>query len=191
MFDGLLAITLGHLDKADRQLRAAVFRDPLFNYANFNLGDVLYLQGRYGEAEAMFRRLLNISPEFKWTRPYLAKTLLAQGKAQDALATLQQMRDDDPEKLDYLSIMLFANRRRGEADAALQIMLAKRAATDAVEIAATYAYRNDKELALQWLERAYAQRDVGLLEVAGEPLFKSVADDPRFYAVLRSVRLPH
>jgi TolB-like protein/DNA-binding winged helix-turn-helix (wHTH) protein/Tfp pilus assembly protein PilF len=191
MFDGLLAITLGQLDKADRQLRAAVFRDPLFNYANFNWGQVLYLQGKYGEAETAWRRLLDISPGFKWTRPYLAKTLLAQGKAQDALATLQQMSDDDPDALDYLPIMLYANGRRADADVALQTLIAQRAATDAVNIAAAYAYRNDKELALQWFERAYAQRDRGLLEVAGEPLFKSVADDPRFYAVLRSVRLPH
>lgn len=191
MFDGLLAITLGQLDKADRQLRAAVFRDPLFNYANFNLGQVLYLQGRYGEAETAWRRLSEISPGFKYTRPYLAKALLAQGKAPDALATLQQMSDDDPDKLDYLPIMLFANGRRVEADIALQTLIAQRAGTDAVDIAAAYAYRNDKELALQWFERAYAQRDPGLLEVAGEPLFKSIADNPRFFAVLRSVRLPH
>jgi hypothetical protein len=70
-------------------------------------------------------------------------------------------------------------------------LIAQRSATDAVNIAAAYAYRNDRELALQWFERAYAQRDLGLLEVAGEPLFKSIADEPRFYAVLRSVRLPH
>jgi len=81
MFDGLLAIALGQLDKADRQLRAAVFRDPPFNYANFNLGQVLYLQGRYGDAEIAWRTLLEISPGFKWTRPFLAKTLPAQGRS--------------------------------------------------------------------------------------------------------------
>lgn len=101
------------------------------------------------------------------------------------------MKDDDPHRLDYLSIILLANGRRIDADAVLQTLITQRSATDAVNIAATYAYENDKELALQWLERAYAQRDAGLLEITGEPLFKSVADEPRFQAVLRSVRLPH
>jgi TolB-like protein/DNA-binding winged helix-turn-helix (wHTH) protein/Tfp pilus assembly protein PilF len=191
MLDGMLSMSLGDLEKADRQLRAAVFRDPLFNYANFNFGNVLYLQGKYSEAEAAFRRLLVISPGFKWTRPYLAKTLLAQGKAQAALAALQQMKDDDPDKLDYLPIILLANGQRTEADAALQTLIDQRATTDAVDIAATYAYKNDNELALHWLERAYSQRDRGLLEITGEPLLKSIGNEPRFREIMRSVRIPH
>ena len=44
--------------------------------------------------------------------------------------------------------------------------------------------------ALQWLERAYKQKDVALVEIVGEPLFKSMADDPRFKAFLRKMKLP-
>jgi predicted Zn-dependent protease len=50
MLDGLLSMTLGQHEKAVQQLRAAVDRDPFFNYANLNLGNALYLQSRYGEA---------------------------------------------------------------------------------------------------------------------------------------------
>ena len=189
MLDGLLAISLGQYDKADRQLRAAVDHDPLFNYANFNLANELYLRGQYVEAEMIFRRLLEISPRFKWTRPYLAKTLLAQGKAADALETLESMNADSV-KLDYLSVMLLANGRKTDADAALQTLISRYAATDASSIAITYAYRNEKELALQWLERAYAQKDAGLIEIAGEPLLKNIAAEPRFHAILRAMNLP-
>ena len=189
MLDGLLAMSLGQFDKADRQLRAAVDHDPLFNYANFNLANELYLRGQYVEAEMIFRRLLEISPRFKWTRPYLAKTLLAQGKAADALETLESMNADSV-KLDYLSVILLANGRKVDADAALQSLIAHYAATDASSIAITYAYRNEKELALQWLERAYAQRDAGLIEIACEPLLKNIAAEPRFHAILRAMNLP-
>ena len=54
----------------------------------------------------------------------------------------------------------------------------------------TYAYRGDHDLALQWLERAYKQKDAGLIEIVGEPLFKSMADDPRYKAFLRKMKLP-
>ena len=37
----------------------------------------------------------------------------------------------------------------------------------------TYAYRGDHDLALEWLERAYEQKDLRLTEIVGEPLFKS------------------
>jgi tetratricopeptide (TPR) repeat protein len=160
MLDGLLSMTLGQHEEAEHQLGAAVERDPLFNYANFNLGNALYLQGRYSEAETIFRRLLDISPRFKWTRPYLAKTLLAQGKSRAALDALQPM-ELDASKLDYLSVVLLANGRTPDAEVALQKLIAQHAATDASCIAMTYAYRNEKQLALQWLERAYAQKTQG------------------------------
>ena len=57
-------------------------------------------------------------------------------------------------------------------------------------IAQNYAYRGDHELALKWLERAYVQRDTGLGEIVGEPLFKSMLDDPRYKAFLRKMKLP-
>ena len=189
MLDGLLLMTLGQYEKAEHQLRAAVDRDPFFNYANFNLGNALYLQGRYSEAETVFRHLLEISPQFKWTRPYLAKTLLAQGKSGAALDALRPMKLDAPQ-LDYLPVVLLANGRTPDAETALQILIAQHATTDASCIAMTYAYRNEKQLALQWLERAYAQRDAGLLEMVGEPLFKNISAEPRFHAILRAMNLP-
>jgi serine/threonine-protein kinase len=189
VLDGLLSMTLGEHEKAEHQLRAAVDRDPLFNYANFNLGNALYLRAKYSEAESVFRRLLEISPRFKWTRPYLAKTLLAQGKSRAALDALLPM-DAGTTKLDYLSVVLLANGRTSDADAALQMLIAQHAATDASCIAMAYAYRNEKQLALQWLERAYAQRDAGLMEILGEPLLKNISAEPRFHAILREMNLP-
>ena len=189
MLDGMMAMTLGQHDKAERQLRAAVERDPLFNYANFNLGNELYLQGKFREAETVFRHLLDISPRFKWTRPYLAKSLLAQGKASAALEALEPTESGAP-RADYLPTMLFANNRVGDADAALKVLIERYAATDAYCIAMAYAYRDNKQLALQWLERAFAQRDTGLLEMMGEPLLRNVSAEPRFRAILRAMKLP-
>jgi serine/threonine-protein kinase len=93
-------------------------------------------------------------------------------------------------KLDYLPVVLFANGRTPDAEAALQMLIAQHAATDAFYIAMTYAYRNEKQLALQWLERAYAQRDAGLMEMVGEPLLKNISAEPRFHAILRAMNLP-
>jgi tetratricopeptide (TPR) repeat protein len=74
---GMLSKTLGRWDDAERQLSVALIRDPLFSYAHYNLASVLYGAGRFVEAEASYRKLLELAPGFLWTRRCLAKTLLA------------------------------------------------------------------------------------------------------------------
>ena len=44
--------------------------------------------------------------------------------------------------------------------------------------------------AFAWLERAYAQRDGGLIEMKGDPLLKNLEADPRYAAFLKKMRLP-
>ena len=43
---------------------------------------------------------------------------------------------------------------------------------------------------MQWLERAYAQKDGGLIEIVGEPLLKNLGGDPRYKTFLRRMNLP-
>ena len=189
MAAGRLSATLGRWDDAERQLRAALVRDPLNPYVIWNLGIAYYRAGRFAESEVLYRKLLELEPGFLWTRSYLAKTLLAQGKADAALAMLQQ-EADEATRLWFLPIVLQAAGRQAEADEALQAQIAQWADTGAFFVAMTYAYRGDHDRALEWLERAYQQKDASLDEIVGEPLFKNLADDPRFKAFLRKMKLP-
>jgi len=188
MFAGILGKTFGHWSEAERNLRSAIARDPLNSYAHFNLGEVLYLAGQYADAETVFRHLLELTPNFAWTRPYLAKTLLVEGKPQAALSVLEPI--DENARNDFLSEVLWANHRELEADAALQRLISKFGGTNAYLVALNYAYRNDKEPAVQWLNRAYVQRDLGLLLMNNEPLLRNVVGDTRVQALRRKLNLP-
>ena len=184
-----LSSTLGRWDDAERQFRAALVRDPLNPYTIWNLGDVYYGAGRFAEAEAMFRKVLELAPGFAVDTQAIGETLLLQGKPEAALAMVQQDADEGSRLL-FLPIMLQANGRKAEADEALKAQIARWADTGAYCVAMTYAYRGDHDLALQWLERAYQQKDPDLHEILGEPLFKNLADDPRYKAFLRKMKLP-
>ena len=48
------------------------------------------------------------------------------------------------------------------------------------EIAQVYAWRNERDKAFEWLDRAYTQRDIGLAEMKGDPLFRNLEADPRW-----------
>jgi TolB-like protein len=186
---GILARTLGRWDESERYLLAALVRDPLDPYTVWNLGNTYYRAGRLAESESMYRKSLELAPDFGWARPYLAKTLLAQDKPEAALATLQQ-EVDKSNRLLFLPLVLQAAGRQAEADEALKAQIARWADTGAFFVALTYAYRGDHDLAMQWLERAYKQKDAVLVEIVGEPMFKSMAGDPRYKAFLRKMKLP-
>ena len=186
---GKLATTLGRWDDAERRFRTAMVRDPLSPYLVWNLGNAYYLAGRFAESESTYRELLELEPSFGWTRSYLGKTLLAQGELESALAVVRQDIDED-NRLLYLPIVLQAAGRQAEADRALEALIAHWAETGAFYVAQTYAYRGNHDLAFEWLERAYRQKDAALVEIVGENLFKSLVDDPRYKAFLRKMNLP-
>ena len=186
---GGLAMTLGHWDEAEQLVRSALDRDPFFPLAIWYSGEIQYGAGHYAGSEAAYRKLLEVAPGFLWTRAYLAKTLLAEGKADAALAVIEQETDDE-NRLVMLPIVLHAVGRASESDAALNSLIARFGQTDAYFVAMSYAYRGDRELAFQWLDRARLQRDSSLVEIVGEPLFKNLFGDPRYKAFLRTMNLP-
>jgi adenylate cyclase len=186
---GMISAALGHWDDAKRQLHAALVRDPLDTAIHWHLATTLYREGAFADAEAEYRKLIELAPDFALARGYLAKTLLAEGRQDAALAmALQEATESD--RLDILPIVSQATGHKVDADAALRLLVSKYADTDAYSIALNYAYRNDHDLALQWLERAYRQKDGGFMEIVGEPLFKNLADDPRYKAFLKKMNLP-
>ena len=187
MFSGMLSATLGHWDDADRQTRAALARDPLNPYAYANRGDALYCAGRFADSEAMYRKVVELSPHFFWAHSSLAMLLLAEGKREAALEMVQQG-EDEGDRLLALAMVLQANGRNAEANEALKTLSEKYDVP--FWVAMTYAYRGDHDMALQWLDRAYKEKDANLVMLVSHPAFKNFANDWRYKAFLRKMNLP-
>jgi serine/threonine-protein kinase len=60
----------------------------------------------------------------------------------------------------------------------------------AYQIAEVHAFRGEDDLAFEWLERAYAQRDVLVTTIKGDRLMGGLVGDPRYKALLRKLKLP-
>jgi hypothetical protein len=72
----------------------------------------------------------------------------------------------------------------------LNELIGKYHASRAYQIAEVYAFRNQSHETFEWLERAYAQRDSGLIGTKVDPLLKSLHNDPRYAAFLKKLNLP-
>jgi len=83
-----------------------------------------------------------------------------------------------------------ALQRQKEAEEALRDYIAEFGGTDMYMIAETYAFFGEKNKAFEWLEKAYAGRDVRLPGVKGDPLLKNLYTDPRYNAFLKKMNLP-
>jgi adenylate cyclase len=188
MFSATLYKTLGQWSSGQQLLQCALELDPLNTFVLYNLGDLLYLSNRFPEAEAVFRRLLASTPNFQWTRPRLAMTLLAENKPQEALALMEQI-DNVGRIIPWPSVLL-ANGRTTDADQSLQDLMAAKPIANAYYVAANFAYRNDADHAFEWLEKAYAHRETALIsDMTNEPFFANIRHDPRFGAFRRRMNL--
>jgi TolB-like protein/DNA-binding winged helix-turn-helix (wHTH) protein len=186
---GRLSGTLGRWDEAERQFDAVLGRDPLNAVAHFNLGTMRYNAGRLAQAEASFRRVLALAPAYLYGHVYLAKTLLALGRVPEAVAEAEREQDTEA-RLCILPITYWAAGRRAESDEALAALGSRYAQGDAYFLALAHAYRGDRDKAFQWLDRAYRQKDVTLVEIVGERLFGNLTGDRRYKAFLRRMNLP-
>ncbi|HKE39975.1 MAG TPA: adenylate/guanylate cyclase domain-containing protein [Casimicrobiaceae bacterium] len=177
---------LGHLDEAIELSQRALAQDPLSGFAYANLADCLYRSGRLAEAEAAYRKALELHPQRLGTHAHLALNLLAQGRGEEALAEVQQ-EPEEWERLWAKAIIDHAAGRPAESEVTPQELIAKHQAEAAYQVALVYAARAETDLAFAWLERSYVQRDPGLGVMKTDPSLRALHADRRWGAFLRNM----
>jgi tetratricopeptide (TPR) repeat protein len=186
---GIQAWIVGRWDEAVDLANKAIARDPLQPNSYQHLGFALLAVNRDSEAEAALRRALELDPGGAGRHSFLGLTLLLQGKTDAALREMQQ-ETDEGWRLAGLPLVFHALGQRSNSDSALKELKDKYAADSAYQIASVHAFRGEADLAFEWLERAYEQRDPGVTEIKGDPLMRGLASDPRYKAFLRKLKLP-
>jgi Tat protein secretion system quality control protein TatD with DNase activity len=93
-------------------------------------------------------------------------------------------------RLSGLPLVFHALGQRSDSDAALAVLKDKYAGSMAYQIAEVHAFRGEVDLAFEWLDRAYYQRDAGLADIKRDRFLRGLVSDPRFKAFLRKLELP-
>jgi TolB-like protein/DNA-binding winged helix-turn-helix (wHTH) protein/cytochrome c-type biogenesis protein CcmH/NrfG len=182
------AAIFGRFDEA-LQLRRAVDLDPLNANSWESLAETEFWMGQLDKAAADSKKGLALSPDAFPGPIELSQIYVMQGRPQDALLEIELVRYD-PFRAFLYAIAYHALGRKKESDAELSKLITQYHANMAYQIASVYAFRNQSDEAFEWLERAYAQRDSGLIGTKVEPALQNLHSDPRFTAFLKKLNLP-
>jgi tetratricopeptide (TPR) repeat protein len=134
--------------------------------------------GHLDEATAAGKKAHELSPDVWFSHVVLFQIYIIQGRPHDALPEIELVRSGQ-ERACLYPIAYHALGREKESDTALREIIAKYHEGGAYQIAEVYAFRNQSDEALEWLDRAYAQRNSSLTLTKVDPLLKSLYKDPR------------
>jgi len=168
--------------------RRAVALDPVNAQARAFLAGSLSVSGKQEEARTEYAREIELNPSAPNSQAGVGLTYLLEGKFEEAALAAQKDAAVWARPL-IVSCARSAQRRVPESDAALAELIAIASETGAYQIAEVYGYRNDKDHAFEWLERARRQRDAGLPGLRADTLLPNLHDDPRWGAFLRTMGL--
>ncbi|MDE2002183.1 MAG: TIR domain-containing protein [Betaproteobacteria bacterium] len=183
-----LAGYMGRFDEAIGLARRSVEQDPLSASAYFFFGATLWTADRPAEAITALRKSLELAPQRGAVRAFIALNLLAQGLGEEAMT--EALREPaEWARLFALAIIQYAAGRRTESDEALHELTLKWANDAAYQIAEVHAVHGDADLAFEWLERAYVQRDAGAPWSKVDPFLRALHADPRWNAFLQRMGL--
>jgi TolB-like protein/DNA-binding winged helix-turn-helix (wHTH) protein/Tfp pilus assembly protein PilF len=148
---------LGDLDQAIKLYEQVVALDPLSANSYSRLGYLLYVAGRYDEAQAALQKALDLNPQAPYVHLTMDKILIAEGKPQQALVEIET-EPSEWAKLTGQALAYHALGREQDSNTALAGLIAKYRTYAAYQIAQVYAYRGESDKSFEWLEHAYEQR---------------------------------
>jgi TolB-like protein/Tfp pilus assembly protein PilF len=183
-----LAQTLGRLDEAIEIYQQALTLDPL-NTSNYSSLGILYRKiRRPDDAIAIFRKQIALRPEYHWAYFNLGKTYVFEGDAKQALVEIEK---NPPNVFRETGLVMAysALGREAEARAALDSLVSRFGEQNAQFVAEAYTWLGEKDQAFKWLEKAYSQKEIGLVYILNNRIFERLVDDPRWTEFLRKMNL--
>ncbi len=179
---------LGDLPAAIATEEKALALDPLSEEICRRLGFFFVANQQFAQARPLYEKALAIAPNSDRARYNLGDLELYDTRPQQALAAFRQTRIAElslagQAKAEYSVGRLEVSRKL------LEQLIARSGQSSPGLIAHVYVWRGEKQRALEWAERAYAQRDAGITWLKIDPDFRSLRADPRYSALLRKMQL--
>ncbi len=187
-----LLSALGEFDRGIDEARRAYEMDPQAPIMGTTLGDSYFFARRYDEALAVLRHTIEIDPAFYQAINDVGRVLSQAGQYDEALEAFERARlisGANPLASVGIGYTLARAGRTAEARRVLEHLQAEssRRFVSAYAIAAILLGLGDNDQAIEWLERAFRERDRALVWVRVHPRLDPLRGDERFRSLERRV----
>jgi len=181
----------GRPDESIEEINRAQRADPLSVIIKTDSADLLEFAGRFDEAIQKVREAMDLDPDFRLAHYFLGEAYMGKKMYSDALAEYQKGLALDKGDVWCLTGLGRVYANLGQKAKASKIVEQFHERNDlAIETASILAALGKKDQSFAWLEKAYLQREGGLILLNADPGLKSLRPDPRFADLARRVGLP-
>jgi eukaryotic-like serine/threonine-protein kinase len=186
-------VAMGRFNEALGEAKRAQELEPLSLIAKSHLAWIHYMAGQPEQAVAVCRKLIEMDPNFFPAHRYLGLAYSQQGRHAEAIAAFERAR-----KLSGSSLIVahlgYAYAAAGEREKAAAVLaelqqLSARTYVSPYTTAAIHAALGEKDRAFEWLEKAFEERDLWLMNLRVDPALAPLHSDARFAALLRRIKL--
>ncbi len=185
---------LGRIDEAMGEIKRAQELNPLAMDVNECAAAIYNWADHYEEAVDASQKMLELDPEHFPALQLLAETYMNQSKFDKAIKVLRKALRVSNEAPTIKGRLGYAYARFGKRAEAQRIL--KELKTDSnkryvtpVSIAMVHCGLGNNDEALEWLEKAYAERPDNLLSIKLRPIWAGLRPDPRFSLLLQKMHL--
>jgi eukaryotic-like serine/threonine-protein kinase len=190
----LYLTALGRLDEAIREGQRAQELDPLSVIINRDLGLIYYYARKPDRAIEQYCKSLELDPNFALTHQALGRAYLLKGMREDALAALRLAAALSSDSVAMCAALAHALAETGSVVEARKILAdlierSRRSYVSPTNIAVVYAGLGENDQAMEWLEKALAEHNAGLMMLKVHPVFDPLRSDPRYQDLLRRIGL--
>jgi DNA-binding winged helix-turn-helix (wHTH) protein/Tfp pilus assembly protein PilF len=184
----------GRSEESLRELRRSEEIDPLSPVVNVGIAWGLYLARDFQGASEQSWKVLAMEPKFGAAQHMLGLAYAQMGLTEEAIVELRNARTcsgDQPAVLAALAHVYAESGQSCEAAAALRELeeLAQRRYVSCYWLSLVHAGLGDEQRALEFLDRAYQERDAWLTWLKVEPRFDALRHRSHFQELLRKVGL--
>jgi serine/threonine protein kinase/Flp pilus assembly protein TadD len=184
---GLCLAAMGRFADSWNQLQIARQLDPTSPSLEGTTTYSLYLAGQYDEVIARCRKAIEVDPTFLFYHLHLGHALAAKGMYERAISAFQKARlsSNAPFVVARLGYACGAAGRKRQARELLDEML--QVSAQPHYIALVYIGLGEPDRAIDWLRKAELERSGDLIYLKTDPIYRSLASNPKFTELLERV----
>ena len=180
----------GQLRESITEIKLAHELSPLSRFINTGLGWALYLARQYDQAEEQCLKTLELDPDFPPLHSILGRAYLMKGMYHEAITEFEkELHLSRAEILTNIGQAQAMSGNKDEAQSTLdelkRLFVQSELKIDPALLAIVYAGLDERDQALEWLDKAYEYRSLNMLWLKVEPVWDGLRSDSRFTDLLR------